>query len=117
MSYGYFSSSYSGARAKFHELARRAHARINTFGLPRVWGREGEALAMDIAWLGPASPRGVVIVTSGTHGVEGYAGSGFQCALMAARDFSWRRPDVAVVLVHALNPFGFSHVCRVNELN
>ncbi len=117
MSHEFFSNSYSDARAKFHDLARKAHARIGTFGLPRVRGREGEALAMDVAWLGPAAPRGAVIVTSGTHGVEGYAGSGFQCALMAARDFTWRRPDVAVVLVHALNPFGFSHACRVNELN
>src|SRR5262245_23163022 len=117
MSQGYFSTSYTGARAKFYDLARKAHARITTFGLPRVRGREGEALAMDVAWLGPAAPRGAVIVTSGTHGVEGFAGSGVQCAFLAARDFTLRRPDVAVVLVHALNPFGFSHACRVNELN
>jgi hypothetical protein len=113
----YFSKTYSEARSKFHDLAHEASARVRSFSLPLDRGTEGEALAMDVAWLGPAAPRGAIIVTSGTHGVEGYAGSGFQCAFLASRAFTSLRDDVAVVLVHALNPFGFSHVCRVNERN
>jgi hypothetical protein len=117
MSQEYFSKSYAQARARFHRLADEANARVSSVALPLARGVEGEALAMDVAWLGPACPRGAVIVTSGTHGVEGYAGSGFQCWCLGERATTLARHDVAVVLVHAINPFGFSHVCRVNELN
>ena len=89
-----------------------------------AWGRQlpaaaapDQALTMDVAWLGPPTPRAALIVTSGTHGVEGFAGSGFQCSLLAAESLRELEPDVAVILVHAINPFGFAHVCRVNELN
>lgn len=112
MERGYFSKSYSEARTKFRELAARTHARLSSHRLPT-----DEGLAMDVAWLGSAAPRAAVIVTSGTHGVEGFAGSGFQCSVLAERTLLGLEPDVAVMLVHALNPFGFSNCCRVNERN
>ena len=105
------------ARAKFRDGAVKARAQTSAFGLPFAQGAEGEALSMDVAWLGPQAPRGAVIVTSGTHGVEGFAGSGFQCSFLAERGPAQLPDDVALVLVHAINPFGFSHICRVNELN
>ncbi len=113
----HFATSYLEARAWFRALAGEAGARLSTFVLPGWQGVGAEALATDAAWLGPAAPRGALIVTSGTHGVEGYAGSGFQCSLLA--DAGRRRlpADVALILVHAINPFGFSHGQRVNELN
>jgi Protein of unknown function (DUF2817) len=117
MSQGYFSETYPEARAKFHEFAGKVHARMSSFVLPSARGAAGEALAMDVAWLGSDAPRAAVVVTSGTHGAEGYAGSGFQCSFLAERAATVLRPGVVVVLVHALNPFGFSHVCRVNEQN
>jgi hypothetical protein len=114
---GYFSNTYPEARAKFNEFADKAHARKRSFVLSHARGAAGEQLAMDVAWLGSETPRAAVVVTSGTHGVEGYAGSGFQCFFLAERAVPALQADVAVVLVHALNPFGFSHVCRVNEQN
>jgi hypothetical protein len=114
---GYFSQTYTEARAKFREFAGKTHARMSSFVMPLARGAAGEALAMDVAWLGSDAPRAAVIVTSGTHGVEGYAGSGFQCSFLAESAHTVLWPDVAVVFVHALNPFGFSHVCRVNEQN
>jgi hypothetical protein len=117
MSKEYFSSTYRQARARFRELAGKAHAPVRSYCLPRTRGSEGETLTMDVAWLGPDAPRGAVIITSGTHGIEGYAGAGFQCSLLKGAVSAWARHDVAIVLVHAVNPFGFSHLCRVNELN
>lgn len=111
-----FATSYLEARASFRTLAAEAGARLSTFALPGWQGVGAETLTTDAAWLGPEAPRGALIVTSGTHGVEGYAGSGFQCSLLA--DAARRLPaDVALILVHAINPFGFSHGQRVNELN
>jgi hypothetical protein len=117
MSQHYFSATYPQARATFQNLAGKAQARLTSHNLPFALGTAGEPLAMDVAWLGPTAPRGAVIVTSGTHGVEGYAGSGFQCSFLARRAPALLQHGVAIVLVHAINPFGFSHVCRVNEQN
>jgi hypothetical protein len=57
----------------------------------------------------------VLLHSSGLHGVEGYAGSAVQLALL-------ERPpvlptDCALVLVHALNPYGMAWRRRVNENN
>src|SRR5690606_7467655 len=99
-----FASDYSDARARF----RRACG-ARTVALPlSVRGPSGEALAIDVAWLGPRTARRVVLVTSGLHGVEGFAGSAVQCALLATPPAL--APDCALVLVHALNPWGFAHL-------
>ena len=113
----YFSRTYAQARGRFRDLATRAGARVRTLELPGVTGADGEVLTTDIAWLGPHAPRGAVVVTSGTHGIEGYAGSGFQCWFLEHRAAGWLPEGIAVILVHALNPFGFSHGRRVNERN
>jgi Protein of unknown function (DUF2817) len=79
-------------------------------------GLEGEELAVDVAEIGPADAHSVVVIVSATHGVEGYAGSALQTRWL--RDHIDRLPSgVAVVMVHALNPFGMSWVRRVNENN
>ena len=112
-----FSRSYAEARARFRDNAARAGARLGTTLLPIAKGPDGEPLATDIAWLGPEAPRGIVIVTAGTHGIEGYAGSGFQCSMLSAAGTRLHRDGMGLVLVHAVNPFGFAYGCRVNEDN
>ena len=56
---------------------------------------------------------------SACHGVEGYCGSGVQ--VFALHDAAWREQararGVAVLYVHALNPYGFSHVRRATNEN
>jgi hypothetical protein len=113
----HFSRTYAEARDRFLQLASQAHARVTSFELPEARGPRDEALTTDIAWVGPESPRGVIILTSGTHGVEGFAGSGFQCWLLGERAAALPGRDIAIVLVHAVNPFGFAHIRRVNENN
>jgi len=78
-------------------------------------GPGGRALAIDIAWLGSSSPRRVLVHSSGLHGVEGFAGSAIQIALL---ERGLRIPaDAAVVFVHVLNPYGMAWLRRVNENN
>lgn len=117
MAKGHFGASYAQARASFRDLAARAGASVTTFVLTDWKGLAGEELATDVAWLGPSSPQGALIVTSGTHGVEGYAGSSFQCSLLANARRHRVPEDVTLILVHAVNPFGFSRGHRVNERN
>ncbi|WP_197440912.1 M14 family metallopeptidase [Thalassoglobus neptunius] len=68
--------------------------------------------------LGPERPRKLLVVTSGLHGVEGFLGSAIQSMLV--RHFSERlnpSRDSAVLMVHAINPFGFDQLRRFDENN
>ena len=107
--------TYREGRAAFLEAAAGADARVRSFELPEL-GREGEALFVDVAEIGPAEAEDVLVVVSGTHGVEGYLGSALQRDHL--RSLAGTSPDgPAIVFLHALNPFGFSWVRRVNEDN
>jgi len=76
-------------------------------------------LAMDVVREGPEEAQSLLIVSSACHGVEGYCGSGVQ--VQALQDSAWREAarasKVAVLYIHALNPYGFSHVRRVTHEN
>lgn len=109
------SRSYADARAAFLDAAATAGARIESFAHPRT-GLEDEELFVDVAEVGPADADSVVIVVSGTHGVEGYLGSALQRHHLETYDTD-REHGPAIVFVHALNPYGFSWVRRVNEDN
>ncbi len=114
-----FAHSYAEARAKFQSAARGRQLPIETHALPEQRGADGEPLAIDAALLGPGDAPGLLVLTSGTHGGEGYCGSGCQVALLRDEDFVGTVSDarVAVLFVHAVNPYGFSHLRRVNEDN
>lgn len=110
----YFSANYLQARTKFLEAAQAAGARVVQLPLG-ARGAKKQPMFIDIAWLGTKKPRKVLLHTSGLHGVEGFAGSAIQIALL-------NRPpslshDEALVLVHCLNPFGMDWLRRYNESN
>jgi hypothetical protein len=113
-----FAGRYAQAREKFLGAADAAGLAVESRPHP-LTGRDGEALAMDVARDGPVDAAGLLLVSSGCHGVEGYCGSGVQVAML--RDAGWRKraadAGVAVLYVHALNPYGFSHVRRTTHEN
>ncbi len=113
-----FSRSYAQARAKFLQATQAAGLHVTSYPLA-LPGRDGEALAVDAAWQGPRNAVRLLLLTSGVHGVEGYGGSGAQTALL--QDSAWMEQanasGIAVLYVHALNPYGFSHIRRVTQEN
>jgi len=109
------SLSYADARAAFLEAAAGVEARITSAPHPLV-GIDGEALFVDVAEIGPAEATSVIVIVSGTHGVEGYLGSALQRYHLETADRD-RGSGPTLVFVHALNPYGFSWVRRVNEDN
>jgi len=115
----HFASDYAQARAKFLDAAGKRSAEVETHVHPTARGPGGEALAIDVARLGAADARHALLVTSATHGVEGFCGSGCQVAMLADDAFvaSVERSGVALLLVHALNPHGFAHLSRTTEEN
>ena len=99
----YFSKSYSDAKRLFLNKAQDVGAKL--FHLPlKAIGTNNKQLSIDIAWLGNPSPKKVLIHSSGLHGVEGFAGSAIQIALLN------RLPEIgsdgAIILVHIINPYG-----------
>ena len=111
----YFSQSYGEARKKFIDHAKASRFVVTEFANEYLKSPEGGLLSMDIAVKGPIEAKNVIVISSGTHGVEGYCGSGIQSALFGERVFGEMSSDCRVVMIHAVNPFGFAHDRRVNE--
>lgn len=113
-----FAQDYAGARAGFLADAVRRGLTAESALHPSK-GSKGEDLAMDAVLLGAADAASLLIVTSGTHGVEGFCGSGCQRALLGDDELLERTEaaKLAVLLVHAVNPWGFSFLRRANEDN
>ena len=127
---GSFSNSYAEARAKFRAAAREAGGAISSFhnaaaapagaicesaGIAPVSGEE--ALSTDAAWIGPRTATRLVYAQSGTHGVEGFCGSGIQIGWLLHGLHRELPPDTALLLTHAINPHGFAWQRRVTEDN
>lgn len=110
----YFSATYLQARTKFLAAAQVAGAPVLHLPL-KAQGIQKQPLFIDIAWLGAKNPRKVLLHTSGLHGVEGFAGSAVQIALLAHPPPLAQ--DEALVIVHCLNPFGMAWLRRYNESN
>ena len=111
-----FSPDYPAARDKFRDAARAAGAALEDFVNPAKPppGQDGE-LTTDVALLGPDDAKRVLLVNSGTHGVEAFAGSAIEIGFLAG--LSALPNDVRIVLVHAINPHGFAWLRRVTEEN
>ncbi len=107
---------YPTARHRFLDAVAGLGAQLTHHAFPDT-GPSGEELATDVAWFGPADADAIVLVVSGTHGVEGYGGSMCQSRWLSAHGSGPLPGDVALVFVHAFNPYGFAWVRRVNEDN
>lgn len=114
-----FATDYAEAREKFLQAAKLRALPVEHHVHPTARGAGGEALAVDVALLGDPRASTMLLLTSAMHGVEGFCGSGCQVELLRDDTAHATLVDsgVAVVLYHAVNPYGFSHLRRVNEDN
>ncbi len=112
----YFAHDYAGAREKFREAARTAGARLSEHVNPAS-GPDGLTLTTDVAALGPPDAAVTLMINSGTHGAEGFFGSAVQVGWLRGRGMRPLPEGLQVVLVHAINPFGFAWLRRTNEEN
>jgi hypothetical protein len=109
-----FSASYLEAKTRFREALIRAGGELRAY--PIDLGT-GEDLTIDVGLLGPAGSVSAVVVSSGCHGVEGFFGSATQLQWLKNVSDRTTGLDRRVVLIHAINPFGFAHIRRFNEDN
>jgi predicted deacylase len=112
-----FSESYRDARSKFLAAGFGVKASIYTYPCLELTGKLGETLSCDVAVLGPEDATHAAIVISGTHGAEGFCGSAILHRWLLSRSSTPPLRNVKVVLVHAVNPWAFSHITRTTENN
>lgn len=111
-----FADGYAAARRKFLAACTLAGLTPESHQHP-LRGPQGEALATDVVRVGPADARRVLVLTSGVHGVELFAGSGCQIDWLLQHDAGALPPDTAVLVVHAINPWGSAWLRRYTEDN
>ena len=113
----YFPPDYESSRAQFIERCQR-HGGIHLSAPIEATTPSGEPLSLDIARFGPQDAPRVLALSSGTHGVEGFLGAAIQSATVELKlQELLSYEGTALLLIHAVNPFGFAHLRRVNEDN
>jgi hypothetical protein len=111
-----FSLEYAEARDKFRAAAQQVNAEM--YSLPILVDDDDDTdslvfLTTDIAILKGNRP-GIILHSSATHGVEGYAGSAIQLAILAPGVLpNDDRPTI--MFIHAVNPYGMKHYCRLSS--
>ncbi len=111
-----FPADYRDAGARFGRAAEIAGGHLRTYRNPNR-GPSGEALACDCAWFGSENAGKVLVIMSGTHGVEGFCGTGVQLDWLEEGNAAALPEGHAALLIHAINPHGFAWIRRVTEEN
>jgi len=107
---------YPTQRARFLAAVKRQNGALTSYAHP-LPGPQGEELFTDVAVIGDANASRLMLVISGTHGVEGYYGSDCQIAWLDTFNLTALPANTAIVMLHLLNPWGAAHLRRVNEDN
>lgn len=110
----HFDSKYTKARHNFMTACSDRATFVRSWQHP-LRGIAGEKLYLDLAWFGDVAAPKVLLTISGTHGVEGYCGSGIQVGSLKTQWHQQADREVAIAMIHSLNPYGMSDLRRVNE--
>lgn len=111
----YFPLNYLASRQRFAELVRQVSAPTQT----EKWmipSKIDQDLSVDLAYWAPTKePQQLLVVTSGIHGSETYAGSAILQMFLTEIFPKLQRDGLGVLLVHAMNPYGFKYHRRTTE--
>ncbi|KAB2930972.1 MAG: DUF2817 domain-containing protein [Leptonema illini] len=114
----YYLNSYEDSRAAFRSLAmhwKSEGAVVESFRVPSA---VDDDLTIDTLYIPPKGrPEKLVIIASGTHGIEAFTGSAVQRYFLKRILPELDRTNLGVLAVHAVNPYGFRYERRVSEHN
>ena len=113
---GHFSQNYQIARKKFLDAASASGASVDSMKNPHL-GPDNKPLFMDVALIVDADAKRTLVLISGTHSVEGFAGSSIQTGLLSEGIGSRLPKNVNLLMIHGVNPFGMAHLRRFTEDN
>ena len=116
----YYIDSYEESRTAFLEesaplLEQYAGSESYTIVVP---SRVDSDLSVDLLYI-PAQQENkrLLILSAGVHGVEGFTGSAVARMFMQELISPEELNDMGVLILHAVNPYGFKYVRRVSENN
>ncbi len=103
-----FPRNYAAAQQQWRDAVEQVPlpARERAFMLDDV-GPDSGALVTDTSWFGAANASRVLVLTSGTHGIEGFTGTAVLCDTLS-RLREALPDDLAILCVHALNAWGYA---------
>jgi len=111
-----FSSDYQEARSKFLKEATAVGGVVDAISHPER-GPDGRPLFTDVAAFGLDKADKVLVLISGTHGAEGFCGSGAQIDLLRRGEIARLPKGVGILMIHGINPYGFAWLRRVTNEN
>ena len=108
-----FAKGYRDARKAFIAACEHAHGDSITRVHPTSLGPDGKPLFIDSVAFGSRGAAKALLVVTGANGEAGLLGSHILTALLDSEVTPL--PGTRLVLVHALNPFGFAWRRPTNE--
>ncbi len=116
----YFHESYNKSRQAFLTAVHEAGRKFNNIELSefRVSSNVDTNLIMDLCYIPPQQDTNrLLVLISGTHGIEGYTGSAIQQMFLNDILNEEIANDMAILLIHAYNPYGFKYYRKATEFN
>ncbi|MBU1344582.1 MAG: DUF2817 domain-containing protein [Proteobacteria bacterium] len=116
----YFQESYVDCRRHFIDEAdkiKETYKEVQISAL-KIESLVDPDLTIDYCYI-PAqkSFKRLLILTSGVHGIEGYVGSAVQQMFLSEQVKENSLDELGVLIIHAINPYGFKYQRRVTENN
>jgi hypothetical protein len=116
----YFKTTYQASRADFLKKADELSMQFRgteKLAIP-VPTKLGTELFVDVFYVPSLkASNNLIVISCGIHGVEGYAGSAIQRLVMGKYLTTENLQNTGVLLIHAMNPYGFNYIRRVTENN
>lgn len=113
---GFIPTDYHAMQSRFLKAAQKAKATITEYPHPLL-GPDGGEIATTVALLGKSNARQMLVVISGTHGAEAAYGSACQSEWLEQLNADRLPDDVAILMIHLINPWGATWMRRVTENN
>jgi hypothetical protein len=114
----YFPETYLDSRNYFHDQLDRIKSVWPKAILDRHFISQEEDLSID--WIDTDPDRKkekLLVLTTGLHGVEGFVGAAMLDVFLKEYLPAVNPDDTALILVHALNPWGMANYRRYNRNN
>ena len=111
-----FRENFTDARELFVSIAGDLGLQTTSHEHPLA-GPDGETLFTDVVAIGDQDAENLVVLISGTHGVETLCGSACQSLYLSNCKWQGLPANTAVLIIHAINPWGAAHIRRNNEDN